>query len=98
MTMRKDPAAENDPLRLDWPRYARTQCPLMTQSGHHWLSPLKHTVAWSPKKPEAASVGGLVDYLDLLLGIIAIPAVCSRSAEGCGSATQPFCRDASPAA
>jgi len=34
----------------------------------------------------------------LLLGIIAIPAVCSRCAEGRRSATQPFCRDASPAA
>jgi hypothetical protein len=40
-------------------------------------------------------VGGLVNYIDLLLGIITIPAVCSRCVEGCRNATQPFGRDAS---
>jgi hypothetical protein len=49
------------------------------------------------KKLEAASVAASF-YIDLLLGIIAISAVCSRCVEGCRSATQFFCRDASPAA
>jgi hypothetical protein len=40
----------------------------------------------------------LIILISLLLGIIAIPAVCNRSAEGCRSATQPFGRDAIPAA